>query len=423
MIQQLQEFTAKATKRQQEDDFTKLAMQIQHHEVVLNRQRTDSNFSDLDGLQDFLPDTSSIASDLDAQSTSSSVFDDGIATLRISREPSEMYPRPGQYCVSESDNVVIDPQHLEELGTISRRQQERDSACTTPPRILQSKQGNQNPFAKLLGPRTAHPYTLEFLEPCQLQFVALLVRLNNDDASLIYELENENFTTAFAVCGYHGFDSALNVKPALGARLLQINKQDVDSTWTVQELEKHLRELGPRATMTFRNDSWSKTQKDTLQMAIQEQELLHPEASSSHQQINFVNPFNRIRSQSSDSATRPGIFGKWNFPGTNRSSVDAEKPQSITSAFKEVSQRGSGLFRSSTGSDALGTASTPETKFIPSTTVEYNSSDYNDRRSPSLTGSRETDVDVVSEQTNVDNDTADQLTIPESLGDSQQLGS
>ncbi len=292
LFQQVQEFMTNATKRKQQDDFDKLAMQIQHHEQIINRERTDSNFSELDGLQDFLQETSSVASDIDTTSPHSSVFDDGVATLRISREITSTWPHL-EYI--ESDHPLVDSAGSAETHNSNEKLERDDSQ-----RLPQSKFHNPNPFTMLLGPRSAQPYTLQFLEPFQLQFVDLLEPSGKDSMTNVLEIQDS--TIAFAVCGYHGFDCDLNVKPTVGARLLQINKQNVDPLWTVQDLEQHIRGLGPRTIMTFRNDSWSKTQKETLQLAIQEQERLNPEAQL-FVQPTFVNPFTRKRSQSGDNVT------------------------------------------------------------------------------------------------------------------------
>lgn len=344
LFQQVKEFTANATKRKKEEDFAKLAMQVQHHEqVMMNRERTESNFSDLDGLQDFLPETTSVASsaDLDTvSSTHSSVYEDGVATLRISRERTATWPPVLRDAASEEDSA-LDATDSEQASPSSKQEGEQPKDVDALRRKSTTKHHhNPNPFAMLLAPRPAQPFTLQFLEPYELQFVALLVSSDKNEQDCKNAASNdttkkeqtaENTTIAFAICGHHGFDSSLNVKPSLGARLLQMNKKDLDPTWTVQYLEQHIRELGSRATMTFRNETWTKSQKEALQMAIQEQERLHPESASAYPaaHIAMMNPFARKRGQSADnSAPSPSnktppknnsnknIWGFLNFQGS-----------------------------------------------------------------------------------------------------------
>lgn len=336
LFQQLQEFTANATKRKQEDDFAKLAMQIQHHELIMNRERTDSNFSELDGLQDFLQDSASVASDLDTASTHSSVFDDGVVTLRISRDLNATWPPLQVSGDEELDQPLIDD------NALIHQKQELDDICTKSQRILHNKHHNPNPFSMLLGPRTAQAYTLQFVEPFQLQFVALsLLTTENETMSNNIGTDMHISNTAFAVCGFHGFDCELNIKPTLGARLLQINKTNLDPSWTVNDLEQHIRQQGPRVSMTFRNDVWSKSQKEALQIAIQEHERLNPESTVSHQPA-FINPFSRKRGQSGDNMSLSGtpnknILGFLNFHGIHKDTTDISKtPPTDLKAMKEI---------------------------------------------------------------------------------------
>jgi hypothetical protein len=72
-------------------------------------------------------------------------------------------------------------------------------------------------------------------------------------------------TMVFAVCGYHGFDSTANVKPTLGARLLEISKEPVNPSWSVQELEAALVDQGKlkgkSTSLTIHNDGGTRNKK------------------------------------------------------------------------------------------------------------------------------------------------------------------
>mmetsp|Transcript_5971 Transcript_5971/g.17257 ORF Transcript_5971/g.17257 Transcript_5971/m.17257 type:complete len:237 (-) Transcript_5971:26-736(-) len=75
--------------------------------------------------------------------------------------------------------------------------------------------------------------------------------------------------------------------------------------------------------MTFRNDSWSKTQNEVLEMAVHEQDRIHAReaADMSKNQSSFVNPFTRKRCPSSDNVpASPGnkpLLGFLNFGTSN----------------------------------------------------------------------------------------------------------
>ena len=298
----LHQFQEIVTSRNQKDNEL-LAIQLQHHEQVLLRERRVSNFSEMDDLRESLPDGDSLTSiDDSLSSVTPSVYDDGIATLRISRVRTSTWPPLNL----SSDSIEGAESLLNDAGYSGFNTEDpmpdecsdlSSSFSTEQPDRQNHYQSRQ--IAMFTGHRPFQSYTLQFLQPFELQFVALSL------AALRGEAE-----TFFAVCGYLGFDGALNVKPTLGARLLQINKMDLNPDWTVKDLEQYIRDLGPQATMTFRNENWLKDQKEVLQMAIQEHEPLNRGSGRTMPTSAFVNPFARNRSRSEPSVHQDSLRGK-----------------------------------------------------------------------------------------------------------------
>ena len=281
LMEQVKTFTNKAEQRKQDEEFYRLADKVQQHEQYL-RDRSDSNFSGLDGLQDF--DNKSVESSASGQSL---VTDDGVATLRIEQ--------PRTTTESQRERTFTWPN-----ANISH--QKNPTITDTHNESPLKNNGTSNPFAMMfLAPKVAQPYTLSFLHLFSLQFVSLQV---NSEPSTTSSTTNNDTSggmtpllvteTAFAVCGYQGFDFNANVKPTLGARLLRINEESVTSSWSAEDLEKTIRALGGKASMTFRNDCWDKKQKEALNSAHRK---LHPK-----QGIEIsVESFLRKRTQSGDS--------------------------------------------------------------------------------------------------------------------------
>jgi hypothetical protein len=179
-----------------------------------------------------------------------------------------------------------------------------------------------NRFAKFLGPRPIQTYTLKMVPPYAVQFAALQVRVSlqynsknsdqhsqppsssssslpedimvvedhgilkeNDAAAPLIDNCSSTYKTtetAFAVSGFRGFDTdTTNVKPTLGARLIEINGESVDSKWTLEELYCALSDTSQssntnknnhnKATkLTFRNEVWNKEQTKELKAASQQ---------------------------------------------------------------------------------------------------------------------------------------------------------
>ena len=325
----LHQFQEIVTSRNQKDNEL-LAIQLQHHEQVLLRERRVSNFSEMDDLRESLPDGDSLTSiDDSLSSVTPSVYDDGIATLRISRVRTSTWPPLNL----SSGNIEGTESLLTDAGYSGfKREDPVPDECSDLSSSFSAEQPDRQnhhqsrPIAMFTGNRPFQSYTLQFLQPFELQFVALSL------AALRGEAE-----TIFAVCGYSGFDAALNVKPTLGARLLQINKMDLNPDWTVKDLEQYIRDLGPQATMTFRNDNWLKDQKEVLQMAVQAHERLNRGSGRTMPASAFVNPFARNRSRSEPSVQQDSLRGKNVFsflklPGkteTSMNHIEPDKPQRL----------------------------------------------------------------------------------------------
>jgi hypothetical protein len=314
LMEQVQKISNNAAKRKSDDEFYELVNKVQQHEQVL-RERTDSNFSESDGLQDF--DNRSVGGN-SVTSTQSLVTDDGVATLKIQRERTLTWP-----------NMCITTTTDDDVGATAKNDVPAEEATTAPsPKPTDSN----NPFAMfMMAPKIAQPYTLTLVAPFSLQFVILEVddlptaAINTNEETLV-GTEPPSVApvkaTAFAVCGYHGFDSTDNFKPTLGARLLAINKEAVNPSWSVPELEAAMADQGKYTSLTFRNDAWNKNQKEALHLSVQEQERLHP---SQH----VAAPFLRIRTQSGD---RASILGFLNFNHHSPKGGEQEAIQSSSSS-------------------------------------------------------------------------------------------
>lgn len=79
---------------------------------------------------------------------------------------------------------------------------------------------------------------------------------------------SETSVCAFLVCGEYGFDSQLNVRPTLGARLIKVNGECVD-TWTLEQIKEETHHNPRDFTMTFRNEPLNRQQREILSKAIQ----------------------------------------------------------------------------------------------------------------------------------------------------------
>ena len=322
----LQQFQDLVNSRNQ-NNHELLAIQLQHHEQVL-RERRVSNFSEMDDHPDSLPDGESLLSTDDSLSTATpSVYDDGIATLRISRVRTSTWP-PLEL---SSESTELLPTNAGQPGFSIQKPLPDERSDLLPVFSAEQcdrhrQQYQSSPFATSLGPRPVQSYTLQLLRPFELQFVSLSATASAAETG-----------NTFAVCAYFGFDATLNIKPTLGARLLQINKMDLNPDWTVLDLEQHIRDLGPRATMTFRNDNWSKDQQEVLQIAIQEKESLHRGSGQKFSATVFVNPFARNRSRSEPFVRKESLRGKnvlsiLKLSGkteTMLNDVEPEKPKSL----------------------------------------------------------------------------------------------
>lgn len=284
---------------QEQHDFLKLANQVQQHEMAL-RERTGSNFSDVDGLETFYStgsdiyngdDSASSEADADASvSTATSLItDESAATVKISRERTFTWPKLPN---CDDDDIRADPL--------------KSKSTTTSPSKISSV---NETFAAFLAPK---PYTLSFVAPCAMQLVQIPIEATTTTP------QAESASHAICICGYHGFDTDANVKPTLGARLLEINKQKMDPKWSLLEIEKHMVSQGKKTSMTFRNDAWDKKQKEILTAAVTQQEKLHPNSNSS-----TGNMLQDVRKRSQSGELQKNLLGFLNF---NHHNHDEQRP-------------------------------------------------------------------------------------------------
>eukprot|EP00536_Pseudo-nitzschia_multiseries_P004520 jgi/Psemu1/10139/gm1.10139_g len=169
-------------------------------------------------------------------------------------------------------------------------------------------------FARFLGHRVVSNYNLKMVPPCNLQFVELELKSSRQEhkhenggegASIDIGSLDDNTTyghqtkqkqkqnTAFAVCGFDGFNAEINMKPTVGARLMKLNGQAINDEWTLERLCEELagnsnsnnnnnsssnnnnnnsgenaRSTTKPIVLTFRNEIWEKAQSEELSKAI-----------------------------------------------------------------------------------------------------------------------------------------------------------
>ena len=294
-------------KQEQQNEFLKLATQVQQHESLLVRERADSNFSDVDGLEAFYSnngqdsidngdDSMSSEADVSVTTTTSLITDESAATVKISRERTFTWPK--LHC-EENDKMMVDP--VRSKSTTTSPSKKRSSGSILP------ESSSSNLFAAFLTPKPAQPYTLSFVAPYTLQLVQIPIEAATATTNTS---SSQELQYAVCICGYHGFDATANVKPTLGARLLEVNKQKIDPKWTLLEIEKHMKSQGKTTRMTFRNDTWDKKQKEVLTAAVTQQEKLHPnnKPTTTGNMLQGV----RKRSQSGESLQK-NLLGFLNF--------------------------------------------------------------------------------------------------------------
>ena len=311
----------RVTKQKQQQDqeevdskFWKMACQVSHHEQALlkrqqqqlnggsvsgiesgcsspvsHRDRTASDMSGdyLDGLQDFVNCESQSRSmdtscDLDLGDRSiasqhSLVTDEGIATVKIHRERTMTWP-----------NVLRPSKSKDEDENKKTKTTDQDQAKEVPPSTGSSSSGatkSNNPFAAFLAPmkQKPQPYTLTFIKPYALQVAKIPLPAVSSAEDSPYESHSASSEVAYAICGYHGLDTDVNVKPTLGARLMCINGIPIDGAgkqWSsVEAVETAIASHGRSISLTFRNDVWNKAQKERLQAAIHDQSMKHPQSN------------------------------------------------------------------------------------------------------------------------------------------------
>lgn len=166
-----------------------------------------------------------------------------------------------------------------------------------------------NRFSMFLGQRSIPNYNLKMTPPCNLQFVELEVKSiyqeneeggkqsqvpesqglvedhgilqTHDDSSQYLTRDNatsQKKDTIFAVCGFEGFNTEINMKPTLGARLAKINGRTIDRDWTLEKLYRDLEGISNNTkggktkpiVLTFRNEIWDKEQANRLSTAIRQ---------------------------------------------------------------------------------------------------------------------------------------------------------
>ena len=299
MDQVTQKLSAK--NQQEEAEFYKLAERVQQHEQTIriqqiqqSRERTHSDFSlDREGLQDFGGSSCG-----DSMSACSYVTDNSEPTLRL-EAPSHSFeegivtgPARSRASTKSGGSISsLDDEFILTLGATtgdklskvtpkksnSSNPKSTKTPLAPPPttkRVSSSAttttpSTSSNPFAAFLTPKTSSaPFTLSFYAPFYMQIVQIPVEGDGDDA--------------MCVCGFHGFDSNANVLPTVGVRILELDSKPIDPDWNADALEEAIRNLNlrKRASITFRNDVFSKSQKKVLQTAIEAHQAKYPDEIS-----------------------------------------------------------------------------------------------------------------------------------------------
>jgi len=212
--------------------------------LTRNKRLQDQSRSDKSLAQKRERSESDSRSVISSNSIHSSVLEDGVATVKLHRNRNLSWPHV-DFAYEPDDG------NMKELPS-------------APPQ----KVSDSNPFSMFLASKPVQSYGLNLQKPWTMQYVEIQVPVSHDSVS---EASEPHFETAFAVCGYHGFDSSINCKPTIGARLLKINQEPIQSAWTMEQLLEKLEVQGSSILLTFRNDAWNKAQKKILKQAIQEQ--------------------------------------------------------------------------------------------------------------------------------------------------------
>jgi len=91
------------------------------------------------------------------------------------------------------------------------------------------------------------------------------------------EGDNSSEKYLFVVSGIEGFDTALNVRPTIGGRLIAINDESLlDGDWNLDSVKRAIEQKSATSstessktfTITFRNDNITKIQRDALKNTI-----------------------------------------------------------------------------------------------------------------------------------------------------------
>ena len=290
-------------------NFELMASQVQQHELRLLQQkqrqqqeemssvassgnRTDSPFSELcledigiDVPEDVKDDTSSFASStrptlcFSAQGS----IDSAIARVRTfsstsvaSISSSVGIEKPigeenSSKSSEEEETVSNEPEETKtqcadesavstQLSEKSQEEEKRERKDAKPP--LPGIMSSLNMGFAFLGNRQASNYTLRMSPPFKMQFALLEVDATDPENNTVRKEK------AFVVVGFRGFDDFTNVRPTLGARLMEINDSPINQEWNADALLEELYGKKASKSLCFRNDEWTAAQKKELNAVI-----------------------------------------------------------------------------------------------------------------------------------------------------------
>lgn len=192
----------------------KYVARVKNNEQLVCHERLLQNGSIDDMLQDELSVESSASS---VSTTTSSVIDEGIATVRYSAATVEEPAHDYDLTFPQGTKIGLQFHKLEKKGLLNE--------------VLEEKE--------------------------------LLPFQHFKDS-----FRGKHHDYVYLVCGHYGFDRDLNTLPALGARLVKVNGESVDNL-TLDRIKEAIKFIDCEFfTMSFRNEPLTAKQKELLQQAI-----------------------------------------------------------------------------------------------------------------------------------------------------------
>lgn len=357
IVRQVKDYVGQVKKQEEQNAEDQiLSHQVYAHERLLrlehslgrsndlgggNRSRCTSNdsvFSDFDvaALYPMDHDESSLASSASSVSTShSTVTEDGIATVRYHSGDEPMTP-PQQRQQHEQHNYQLTFPQGTKIGLqFHRVPLDKPKKGLLDDAFAADGLNLEDPMNKMAVPddvesplqasNSDRSFSMHF------NLDALLGK--NQGPSAAPPQEDPDLQYGFLICGHHGFDSDLNVPPALGARLVKVNDESVNK-WTLEMIRDATHTSDESFTMTFCNEPLNQRQKDILNKAVKAADQQHEAEEERKIHPNGAGETEHFRAQT---PTRPML------PSFLQLNPNAEAKAEVAVAKLDVSkEKGSG---------------------------------------------------------------------------------